>query len=146
MTLHGRTRVLIADADSGMRRAFHERLVDSEAFADCVADGKEALEKLSTASYAVVLLDLSLPVVGAERVLDVIGRMPPAARPVVLVLATPGSARSLDVDVVQIVLRKPCDVMQVSEIVKSCVRRAPRVPTPGSAGELPADDRPKPNA
>ena len=88
MTLDGRTRVLIADADSGLRRAFHERLVDSESFADCVADGKEALQKLSTASYAVVLLDLSLPVVGAERVLA--GDLD---RLVVLVVPCCGTAR-----------------------------------------------------
>jgi DNA-binding response OmpR family regulator len=124
MTFDRRARVLIADADPGLRNGLYKRLIDGEVLADSVADGKQALEQLRSASYAVVVLDLALPSVASERILDAIAEMPRAARPVVLVLALPGSARSLDVDVVQIVLRKPCDVSQLSAIVQSCVRSA----------------------
>ncbi len=124
MTFDRRARVLIADADPALRRNLNKRLLDAEVFADCVADGKTALEALSVASYAVVVLDVALPQVNSERVLAFIAAMPAAARPVVFVLAGPGDARSLDVEVVQIVLRKPCDLTQLSEIVQSCVRSA----------------------
>jgi DNA-binding NtrC family response regulator len=122
MTLDRRPRVLIADADAGLRRGLNQRLADAEVSADIVSEGKEAIEKLNASSYAVVVLDLGLPQAGAERILDLIGATPKERRPVVLVTATPGAARSLDVDVVQIVLRKPCDLAQLSEIVESCVR------------------------
>src|SRR6476469_1146746 len=124
MTFDRRTRVLIADADSGLRRGLYKRLIDAEVFADSVADAREALELLTSASYAVVVLDLALPQAGAERLLDALGSMSRAARPVVLVLSPAGVARSLDVEVVQIVLRKPCDLAQLSAIVQSCVRSA----------------------
>ena len=124
MTLDRRARVLIADADPGVRRNLSKRLLDAEVFADCVADGKTALESLGVSDYAVVVLDLTLPQVSSERILDFIAAMPASARPVVLVLASRGAARSLDVEVVQIVLRKPCDFTQLSEIVQSCVRSA----------------------
>ena len=116
--------MLIADADPGLCRNLSRRLVDGEVFADCVADGRKALEALGASSYAVVVLDLALPQVNSERILDFIAALPAGVRPVVLVLASRGAARSLDVDVVQIVLRKPCDLTQLSEIVQSCVRSA----------------------
>jgi phosphoserine phosphatase RsbU/P len=122
MTFDRRARVLIADADPVVRRKLNQCLLDSKVFADCVADGKTALEALDASSYAVVVLDLALPPGNAERILDLIAAMPASSRPVVLVLATRGAARSLDVEVVQIVLRKPCDLDQLSQIVESCVR------------------------
>lgn len=119
-----RARVLIADADPVLRRNLNRILLDAEVFADAVADGSEALQKLHETTYAVVVLDLALQHVSAERVLAFVGTMPGVTRPVVLVLAPRNSARSLDVDVVQIVLRKPCDLQQLGEIVRSCVRNA----------------------
>src|SRR6266516_185470 len=110
MTPDPRARVLIADADLGVRRNLNKRLLDVEVFADCVADGKTALEALSGANYAVVVLDLGLPQVNSERILAFIAAMPVSVRPVVLVLASHAAARSLDVEIVQIVLRKPCDL------------------------------------
>jgi DNA-binding NtrC family response regulator len=117
-----RARVLIADADPGVRRELYQRLLDAEVFADTVADGREALDKLNETAYAVVILDVALALITTERLLEYIAAMRAEDRPVVLVLAGRGAARSLDVDVVQIVLRKPCDLAQLAEIVRSCVR------------------------
>lgn len=122
MTFDGRARVLIADADPGVRQGLSNRLLHAEVLTDTVPDGKAALEKLVEGPYAVVVLDLALPTAGAQRIVDMIGLMPRETRPVVLVVAPSGAARSLDVDVVQIVLRKPCDLAQLSAIVQSCVR------------------------
>ncbi|HEY3052585.1 MAG TPA: response regulator [Thermoanaerobaculia bacterium] len=122
MSLDGRARVLIADADGGLRRGLDKRLLDADVVADSASNSHEALAKLNSSAYAVVILDLALPRIGAERIIEVIGEIPRRDRPVVIVLTAPGATRSLDIDVVQIVLRKPCDLSQLSEIVQSCVR------------------------
>ena len=137
MNLDRRARVLIADADPTLRHSLSKRLIDAEVFADSVADGRMALEALAASSYAVVILDLALPHLNSERVLDAIAAMPGNARPVVLVLAGRSSARSLDVDVVQIVLRKPCNLVQLSEIVQSCVKSAAESRREERSGEAP---------
>jgi DNA-binding NtrC family response regulator len=137
MTFDRRARVLIADADPGLRHSLNKRLLDAEVFADSVADGKMALEALAASSYAVVILDLALPQLNSERVLDAIAAMPANTRPVVLVLAGRSTARSLDVDVVQIVLRKPCNLVQLSEIIQSCVKSAAESRREGRPGEGP---------
>lgn len=118
------SRVLIADADPVVRDQIFRRLLDANIFSDAVADGKQALEKLRGGHYALVLLDMSLPQVGVAPVLDFLSAVPKSRRPVILILDGAHAASSLDVDLVQIVLRKPCDLKQLSEIVGSCARAA----------------------
>jgi len=121
-------RVLIADSDSDFRLKLYKRLLDGDVFSDIVGDGREAIERLINADYAVVVLDLTLPFGGGERILDAIMEQPRPRRPIVLVVAPPGSARSLDIEAVQIVLRRPCNLQQLAEIVQSCVRIATAEP------------------
>ena len=117
-------RVLIADSDPGLRAQVTRRLGDAGIFSDGVGDGRSAIDQLAAGRYAVIVLGIALPHSGAERVLEYVRQLIPSERPVVLVLADGGAARSLDVDLVQIVLRKPCDLTQLSELVQSCVQVA----------------------
>lgn len=114
------SRVLIADGDPALRQRLFSRLLDLDIFSDCVANGKDALEKLDQLAYTVVVLDLELPGIGAGNVLARIAQIP--ARPVVLATADVQGARALEVEIVQIVLRKPLDVDQLAELVRNCVR------------------------
>ena len=125
-----RARVLIADTDPGLRRQLHKRLLQMEVLSDCVSDGRAAVENLREQSYSVVLVDLSLPQVAAEQILDRIRDVAADDRPVVLVLAAGSVTRSVDVDHVQIVLRKPCNIAQLADLVRSCVTTATRIASP----------------
>jgi len=120
-------RVLIADADPAWRQRLFTRLLDLDVFADCVANGDDALRKLIDIRYTLVVLDLGLCGVDAAQVLAHIARMP--SRPVVLASASDEAARALEVDIVQMVLRKPVDLVQISELVRNCVRATRRPAT-----------------
>lgn len=115
-------RVLIADADPEVRRQLHQRLLDQRIFSDLVSDGRAAMEMLKRQNYSVILLDLSMPNVGAEQILEHIGKIPLELRPVMLVVATGSGAHTLDVELVQIVLRKPWSIVEVADILQSCVQ------------------------
>lgn len=129
------SRVLIASADTSLRHQVYRRLLDRNIFSDMAADVTFALQHLGTTVYGVVLLDLSLGL--ADRIVELIGALPQRRRPVVLVLASPADAHSLDVEVVQVVLRKPVNLHHLAEIVSSCIRvagEAPSASSPKSAG------------
>ena len=118
-------RVLIADGDPALRQRLFSRLLDLDVFSDCVANVRDALEKLENTLYTVVIVELALPGAEGMQVLDRIAKLSPAERPVVLVLAThPDAARALDVEIVQIVLRKPVEINQLAELSRSCIRTA----------------------
>jgi len=123
--LHAR-RVLIADSDSSVRQQLYRALLAVDVFSDVVSSVPAALEKLDLEAYGVVLVDIALAGGDPEEVLARIASLPGTARPVVLVVAlNPTAARSLDVDVVQIVLRKPLGLRQTVEVIRSCVENAP---------------------
>lgn len=118
------SRVLIAVAEPALRTQIYARLLDHDVFSDTATDGAHALALLEARPYAVVLLDIDLQAASAERLVEQIGRLPRGRRPVVLVLGSTGAARSLDVDVVQVILRKPVNLAHLAEIVGSCIRAA----------------------
>ncbi|HEX8254674.1 MAG TPA: hypothetical protein VF846_16135, partial [Thermoanaerobaculia bacterium] len=90
------------------------------------ASTAEAVAKLGEETYGLLVIDVALPTGDVERVINRIHDMLPAERPVVLVLAAkPEAARTLDVDIVQIVLRRPIHLQQLVDLVRSCLRTSP---------------------
>jgi len=117
-------RALIADSDPHLRQLLYSALLAVDVFSDCVGTVPDALDKLGEEAYGVVLVDIGLPGGEAEQIVAFIAKQQRAVRPVVLVLASnPAAARSLDIDVVQIVLRKPISLRHTVDLIKSCVLR-----------------------
>ena len=115
-------RVMIADSDPHLRQLLFSALLAVDVYADCVSSVGDALEKFCAESYGVVLLDIALPG-NPEHVVASIARMARDERPVVLVTASnPLAGRTLDGDVVQIVLRKPIALRQTVALIQSCLR------------------------
>lgn len=127
-------RVLIADGDASLRQQLFSALLSFDVFSDGVGTTAEALTRLGEERYGVVVVDVGLRGGDADRVIAYIAGMPLAQRPVVLVLAAnPETTRSLDVEIVQIVLRKPLNLPQLVDVVRSCVRSSQKRPIPSSA-------------
>lgn len=116
-------RVLIADSDPQLRDLLFTALLAVDVFSDCVSSVPDALNKLGDESYGVVLIDIGLQGGSAEDVVNRIAHLHRDRRPVVLVVAAnPATARSLDIDIVQIVLRKPLALRSTVGLIKSCVQ------------------------
>lgn len=128
MIADGAARILIADADPSLRLQLQKRLLGIGVTSDCVGDGPAAVNMLREHTYSVILVDLSLPDVAAERILASVRSVSVGDRPVVFVLAAANMAHSLDVDLVQIVLRKPCNIAQLADLVHSCVHAGDLLP------------------
>jgi len=65
----GKGSVLVADDEDIVRRVAGVMLERAGYQVTTVANGKEVLEKLKTASFDCILLDLSMPVMGGEETL-----------------------------------------------------------------------------
>lgn len=140
---------MIADMDASLRQRLYSRLLDIDVLADCVSTPADALAKLDEADYSVVIADMDLPERGVERMVSRIARLPRGRRPIVLVVAeSGGAARSLDVEIVQIVLRRPLNEIQLVELIASCCVRnsaAARRERNVEAGAPQSGDRAIPN-
>ena len=65
-----RPRVLVVDDDPDMRLTMHEVLTDEGLDVDVAADGREALDRAASQPPALVILDLTLPVLDGFEVAD----------------------------------------------------------------------------
>ena len=122
MTLQSSHRVLIADADPDLRRRLYTALLKLDVYSDTVGDGAAALSSIDLRHYAVVLLDLDLAKADPLLVVERLGKRSDADRPMVLLMASGPVPRTVDLDCVQIVLRKPIDVIAIAEVIQSCIR------------------------
>jgi DNA-binding response OmpR family regulator len=106
-------RVLVADGDERVRAAIFRALLERDVFCDCVAAGGDAIDRLATRQYALVVLDFALPHAGAIAVIESLRAMPAASRPMVIALGDVDA--SADSDVVQMVFRRPLRVPDLAD-------------------------------
>lgn len=105
-----------------VRRQLFSALLEQNIYSDSVVSCAESLEKLQGGSYGVVVLDALLPG-EVDAVVRQIAIQRQRERPVVIVLAAqPEAASTLDVEIVQIVLRRPIHLRQLVDVVASCLR------------------------
>ena len=117
-------RILVADDDVSIRQLLCTIVKREGHEVDCVADGLEAIEKLKSHEYQVILLDLMMPRLDGFGVIEYLKEHPPARKPVVLIITAYADQqfKEVDSDVVSGVLRKPFEVADLGGVISLCVQ------------------------
>lgn len=115
-------RVLVVDDDRGIREMLASVLRHRGLTVDEAPDGAVALDLLRDNQYAVILLDLLMPVADGFAVLKGLEDDDVNAPPVVLVLtgAERRALEELDSQRVHGVVRKPFDAEELASLVATC--------------------------
>jgi CheY-like chemotaxis protein len=112
--------VLITDDDPGLRGLLATVTRQTGCTVDTAANGYEAIAKLRTRSYDLLLLDLMMPIMSGYDVVDQMKSM--ETRPAVIVVTAihddDATADRLDGRVVSSILRKPFDVNAASDFIR----------------------------
>jgi DNA-binding response OmpR family regulator len=116
-----RYRALIVEDDAAIRRLVIKLLARRGVDSDAAPDGRTALEKLSSGSYNVLVLDLMVPEVNGFEVIEFIKRSELQIPVAVVSAVSHQSLSRLDLDVVKLVISKPFDVDEFTKaILKLC--------------------------
>ena len=115
------TRILIVDDDTAIRTLLFTVLQRRGLAVDTAKHGGEAIEKLGSCRYVLMLLDLMMPVVNGWQVLEHVKSMDRSARPTVLLLTAGTEPRDFDADIVAGTIRKPFDVEVLYSGVLGCI-------------------------
>lgn len=118
-------RVLIAEDDASIRRLLATTLRRRRLEVEAAEDGHAALQALQRARWDVLITDLMMPRVSGWDVLRWLGEHP-ERRPssVIVVSATDRDLlRDLDPAVVNAIIFKPFDVLQLGAYVKNATRQ-----------------------
>ena len=116
-----RHRALIVEDDPAIRRLVGKLLQRRGIDIDVANDGKQAIEKIGSGDYSVLILDLMVPEVNGFEIIDFV-RKNEIRTPVAVVSAVSAQALTkLDTGIVKIVISKPFDVDEfTSKIVALC--------------------------
>jgi DNA-binding response OmpR family regulator len=137
-------RILIVDDDDAIRALLFTVLRRRRFAVDGARNGVEALTRLRTCVYSVMLLDLMMPMKSGWDVLEELKKLPVDMRPMVLVLTAGNEPRDLDPAIVAGSIRKPFDVELLMSTVTACMNalnergQLPDCPPPDSAS-VPTD-------
>lgn len=115
-------RILVVDDDPGVRGLLTSVLTHRGLIVDAAPGGDEALAFLREHQYAVIILDLLMPVVDGFAVLRGMEAVDVQAPPVVLVVT--GAEREvveqLDAQRIHGIVRKPFDPEELASLVVAC--------------------------
>ncbi len=116
-------RVLVVDDEPAIR-ALVAKIVERSGLAvDTASNGADAIAKMDAQQYAVVVVDLMMPVLDGYGVVDYV-RSIRGHRPVVIVISAGDSSllRQLDGSVVHSILRKPFDIDVLGDLIVAAAR------------------------
>lgn len=112
-----RYRALVVEDDPAIRRLVEKLLTRHHIAIDAARDGREAVDKLRTGSYTILVLDLMVPELNGFEVIEFLKREN-LKIPVAVVSAVSQQALTqLDLDVVKLVISKPFDVDEFTKAV-----------------------------
>jgi CheY-like chemotaxis protein len=122
MSVEQQKRVLVVDDDPVIRRLLVWTLERYSLTVDQASDGLEALALIKEHQYAVILLDLVMPVLDGFGVLTALDGPSMSSPPVVLVItgADRRSVDHLDPQRIHGVVRKPFDPEELASLVVAC--------------------------
>ncbi len=111
--------VLIVD-DDGPTQQLLVALMRRNGFSSVVAaNGAEAINVLSSTEFAVIILDLMMPTVHGQAVIEYLAREKKSIPVIVCTAAGPRTTNAIDRRVVKAIVRKPFDIDELTAIVAS---------------------------
>ena len=118
-------RVLIIESDDALRVMLFTILRHQPLGVDAAASAEEALERVSTCDYALIILDMDLPDSEAAAFLAQFHSNRPEATTFVLAVRDPNGPSPIDPAQVNAVLNKPLEIDTLAEVVRECAGVVP---------------------
>lgn len=128
-------RVLLVENNDALRMMLFTILRHQPIGVDTAVNATEALEKVTTCDYSLIVIDMDVP--DADWFLTRFRGERPEATSFVLAVRDPRTERYLDPDIVSAVLGKPLEIDTLAELVRECalVVPLPDDPLPCSPAE-----------
>lgn len=131
-------RILVVDDDDAIRALVRTVLRRRGWHVDAARNGVEAMQHLSLHPYALIVLDLMMPMMSGYEVLEHISGLAPEARPYVLVLTAGLEPRVFDKAFVLGTMHKPFDVSLLLDTVTGVLQ--------ATVGDSRGEERPEQTA
>lgn len=133
-------RVLIIEDDDVLRVMFFTILRHQPVAVDTASTTEEALERIETCDYALMLIDMDMAGAETARFLREFRQRRPDATTFVIALQTLGISDPADSTLVSAVLNKPVEINTLADVVRECAAIVPPpedpLPCPPAESEI----------
>ncbi|HKB78186.1 MAG TPA: response regulator [Thermoanaerobaculia bacterium] len=119
------TRVLIIEDNDALRAILFTVLRHQPLGVDTAATVDEAMEKVRTCDYALILLDMDLPYGEAEEFLRRFREFRPEGTSFVLAVRDPRVEMEIDPKMVNAMANKPLEIDTLADVVRECALVVP---------------------
>lgn len=123
-------RILVVDDDDAIRTLLRTVLRRRGFAVDAARNGIDALEQMGTCRYALIVLDLMMPMMSGYELLEFLAGQPMMTRPRVIVLTAGLEPRVFDGDLVVGMIHKPFDVDLLIDTVAACMEATSEIAQP----------------
>lgn len=113
-------RVLIVEGNDALRVMLFTVLRHQPLAVDTASTADEAMEKVSTCDYALVLIDMNLPDDEGPVFLKRFRFERPEATTFIIAVRDPAKDIQLDPQIVSAVLNKPIEIDTLADVVREC--------------------------
>jgi DNA-binding NtrC family response regulator len=118
-------RVLIIEDNDALRAMLFTILRHQPLSVDTARSAEEAMEKVLTCDYALILIDMDLPDGDSETFLSEFGTQRPEATSFIIAVRDPQKDNCIDPKMVVAVLNKPLEIDTMAEVVRECAFLVP---------------------
>lgn len=116
-------RVLVVDDEPAIRGLIAKIVERAGLPVDTARDGAEAIEKIESSTYHVIVLDLMMPNVDGYALIEYVKERS-GQRPAIIVISAGDSAalRQLDGSMVHSIVRKPFDIDVLGDLINAAAQ------------------------
>lgn len=134
-------RVLVIEPDDALRVMLFTVLRHQPLNVDTCANADDAIEKVTTCDYALILLDMNLPDSESEDFLRRFRQARPESTSFILAVRDPRVDLNLDPQMVNAIVNKPLEIDTLADVVRECAVVIPPPEDPLPCGPSESDLR-----
>jgi len=138
--MKGEPRVLVVESNDALRVLLFTILRHQPLGVDTAASAHEALERVSTCDYALVVVDMDMPYDAGQEFVAAFREQRPGVNTFILAVRDPNADAFLDPALVNAVLNKPIEIDTLADLVRECAQVVPPpedpLPCPPTESEI----------
>jgi len=113
-------RVLVIESNDALRVVLFTVLRHQPLGVDTTTNAEDAIEKVNTCDYALILLDMNLPDGESEDFLRRFRETRPEATSFILAVRDPRVELTIDPNMVNAIVNKPLEIDTLADVVREC--------------------------
>jgi DNA-binding response OmpR family regulator len=113
-------RVLVIEDNDALRVILFTVLRHQPLGVDMASNAEQAMEKVRTCDYALILVDMNLPDGDSEEFLQRFRDFRPESTSFILAVRDPGDNQEIDPALVDAVVNQPLEIDTLADIVREC--------------------------